>query len=533
MDRNSQEDTTRDWPDPGNYRKSVRRQFSLFVALLVLVLMSFTGFVITNRYVHTVTQSVLAKHLAQARAYSRSATKPILSPGGADKLLLNDLCKKLAEDNADVYWVGIADRDSVYLANTNIKAMILSERIPRLYGDSLEYEVRKGETLIRSGDTIYVGIPIMENEFTIGHFLMATSTGQITDAKNSAITLIAVITFVMIIVGVISSLILVRRGLRPLALITEGLQHVDASQLAIKIPITGENEFGYLAATLEVMGVRLSLAHKAAVERERINREYEIAREIQSKILPSQYPSAEGYQFVGTYRSAKEVGGDYYDFYPLDNGSLGFLIADVSGKSLPGMLVMLLTRDIVRSVAHGSPSPREALCKVNKELSAQIKRGMFVTMFYGVLNPGNGELAFASAGHNPLLRVNSNTSSHELIKTKGYPLGMMSPDKFDERLEEKTIQLSPGDWIIQYTDGINEAQNETKEEFGMDRLLDTSLKLRQRKPEEFVSDFIEELDKFVGKANQYDDITLLALKWESARSKQNEPEEFRKREYVN
>ena len=325
MDRNSQEDVVRDWPDPSNYRKSVRTQFSIFVALLVLVLMSFTGFIITDRYVRTVTQSVLAKHLAQARAYSRSATKPMLSAGGADKLLLNDLCNKLAEDNVDVYWVGIADRDSVYLANTNIKAIISSERIPKLYGDSLAHSVRKGETLIRSGDTIYVSLPIMENEFIIGHLLMATSVNQISNARNAAIKLVVAVTLAMIILGVISSLVLVRRKLKPLALITEGLQNMDEEQLTIEIPLKGEDEFGYLAATLRVMGVRLNLAHKAAVERERINREYEIAREIQSKILPSQYPCAEGYQFVGAYRSAKEVGGDYYDFFRLDNGGRSFL----------------------------------------------------------------------------------------------------------------------------------------------------------------------------------------------------------------
>lgn len=212
-------------------------------------------------------------------------------------------------------------------------------------------------------------------------------------------------------------------------------------------------------------------------------------------------------------RSAKQVGGDYYDFIDFDDDRLGILVADVSGKSLPGMLVMLLTRDIVKRLARSTRSPSELLSKVNSELLGNIKKGMFVTMFLGILDQRTGRFTFASAGHNPLILLKGDTGKTDLIKTKGFPLGMVESKIFEKRMESGELILQKNDWLIQYTDGINEAQNSTGEEFGLDRFAQIIESCKNLTPTQFVGELLRQHEQFVGNAEQYDDITLLSIKW--------------------
>jgi sigma-B regulation protein RsbU (phosphoserine phosphatase) len=244
-----------------------------------------------------------------------------------------------------------------------------------------------------------------------------------------------------------------------------------------------------------------------------MTRELEIAREIQANILPKAYPKGREFQLAGAYRSAREVGGDYYDFIEFREELLGILIADVSGKSLPGMLVMLLTRDIVRKLARQVNEPAALLSAVNTELLANIKKGMFVTMFFGILDKARGTFSFASAGHNPLIVVRQETGKAEAIKTKGFPLGMVDTDTYEARIESGEISLLADDGLVLYTDGVNEAQDATGEEFGIDRFVRVIEQNRDSSAEELVEEILQQQSLFVGDAPQYDDITLLAIKW--------------------
>jgi sigma-B regulation protein RsbU (phosphoserine phosphatase) len=240
--------------------------------------------------------------------------------------------------------------------------------------------------------------------------------------------------------------------------------------------------------------------------------------------LPRAYPQSDRFEFAGAYRSAREVGGDYYDFIDFDDDHLAFLVADVSGKSLPGMLVMLLTRDLIKQLTRRVPDPAQLLLSLNRELLPNIRKGMFVTMFFGVLNKRTGQFRFASAGHNPLIVVRADGRPHELQRPKGYPLGMMAPNLFEERLESAEVRLSPGDWLIQYTDGINEAHNPADEEFGMDRFVQLLTTYRDLSPERLVAETLRQHEAFVGTASQFDDITLLAMKWNGSEADKNRVE---------
>lgn len=502
-----------DWPQAKQFRKSIRLEFSLYVSIIILLLMLTTGYVITNKYVNTVTQNVVEKLLVQARAYSGSAGKLIISTNGPDELLLNNICKKLATNNNDIYWAGITNQKNIFLAHTDIKHVIAGAKIDLSAGEHNYDFFQENETFELKEATIKITVPIIESGIVVGRLGLAASTQQILEARNGSIFTVASITVFMLLLGIPLTTLILNRKLRPISQITDALKSISYEDIKLEFPFTSKNEFGYLAETLKAMGKKLNAAQKELIEKERRSRELEIAHEIQANILPRQFPRSDTYEFAGFYGSAREVGGDYYDFIDLGDDRMAFLVADVSGKSLPGMLVMLLTRDIVKQLSRTIQHPGKLLSKVNSELLSGIRKGTFVTMFYGLLDKKTGRFTFASAGHNPLIKVDGQTGKCKLIKTHGFPLGLMSPEKFNQRIETGEMLISDNDWLIQYTDGINEAQNAENEEFGMERFTNAIENNVGLNPAEMVDRTIKKHRAFVGDTPQYDDITLLVLKW--------------------
>jgi len=505
-----------DWPEPGDFKKSIRGELSLFVSGMMLVLMLITGYVTTRLHVETVTQNVIDKLLVQARSYSGSAGKLIISSDEPDALLLSNICSRLSEDNPEVFWACIADKKNRYLAHTDLRKVIGGDALETVAIQQSNTDLRQGESFGISRDTIYITVPIEERGHLVGQLRVASSAEPISVARNTSILSVVSITLLIMLIGLPVTMLILRRKLRPVSLITDSLKKISPEDLSLEIPVRRKNEFGYLAETLRVMGNKLNLARKELVEKERFARELEIAQEIQNNILPREYPATDRFEFHGAYRSAREVGGDYYDFIEIDNRHLAFLVADVSGKSLPGMLVMLLTRDIVARLARSAMEPAPLLSEVNRELSRSIKKGMFVTMFYGLLNTQTGQFTHASAGHNPLIHLSARGGPAERIKTRGFPLGLMKPEQFQKRIETGSLTLEPGDWLIQYTDGINEAQNVSRDEFGMERLTEILEHGRGLNPRQLVETTLKYHESFVGDAHQYDDITLLTMKWKAA-----------------
>ncbi len=501
------------WPEPSQFKKSIRVEFAMYVSAIIVVLMLVTGYVISSQYAKTVTRNVVDKLLVQARSYSSPAGKHIIAAGGPDALLLNDICKKLADDNTDVYWAGITGDNGVFLAHTDIKKVVGAQQMRGITASGFADMLRSNERFALVSDTIYISVGIEQNNVRLGTLAIAASAEPILEAKQASMLTVAYITAVMVLIGIPGTILVLQRKLRPIGTITDHLKVVDLENLSIDIPVRSKNEFGYLAETLRVMGSKLNMAKQSLLDKERMEREYEIAREIQANILPRKYPCGERFEIAGAYRSAKEVGGDYYDFIEFDEHRLGILVADVSGKSLPGMLVMLMTRDIVKELSRSFIEPGRLLTEVNKRLLPNIKKGMFVTMFFGVLDRRDGRFSYASAGHNPLLVMSKEAGAAQLIKTKGYPLGMVPPDVYEKRVECRELTLGPGDWLIQYTDGMNEAQDASHNELGIEEFARMVEAYKDLGAAGLVEHVLADHGEFVGEAPQYDDITLLALKW--------------------
>src|SRR5215213_5297276 len=229
-------------------------------------------------------------------------------------------------------------------------------------------------------------------------------------------------------------------------------------------------------------------------ERERIEQELQVARSIQQASLPNDVPTLEGWEIVHHYQPAREVGGDFYDILELSHGQLGLLVGDATSKGVPAALVMASTRSMLRAVARGSDySPGEVLSRVNDSLVTDIPPNMFVTCFYCILDPENGSLRYANAGHD-LAYLQRNGEAEEL-RARGMPLGLMPAMNY----EEKEMVLQAGEAALFYSDGLVEAHDPQGEMFGFPRLR--ALIAEHAAEEGSLGDFLlRELYTFVGES---------------------------------
>jgi serine phosphatase RsbU (regulator of sigma subunit)/predicted ester cyclase len=261
-------------------------------------------------------------------------------------------------------------------------------------------------------------------------------------------------------------------------------------------------EWSESTGALEAMRQRLE---QERIERERIEQELQVARRIQHASLPKEVPALEGWQISPFYRPAREVGGDFYDFFELEDGRLGIVVGDATGHGVPAALVMASARSMLRAVAQTSDSPGDVLRRVNDPLATDIPPNMFVTCFYAILDPESGSLTYANAGHDlPYLHRNGEV---EELRARGMPLGLMPGMDY----EEKQTILEAGEATLFYSDGLVEAHHPNREMFGFPRLRAL---IAEHGEESSLGEFLmEELYTFVGEGwEQEDDITLLTLK---------------------
>ena len=258
-------------------------------------------------------------------------------------------------------------------------------------------------------------------------------------------------------------------------------------------------------AALAVQNDRLQ---QEMAERERLERELQLAHEIQQTFMPSQLPDLAGWELAFTWRAARQVAGDFYDFFGLPDERLGLVIADVADKGMPAALFMALTRTLMRAAALEEMSPAAALARVNDLLVPDAQHGMFVTAIYAVLSLGTGELAYANAGHNLPLLLRPGTGKLELFDKGGMALGVLEGMQWPERV----ISLGPGDSLVFYTDGITEAFSPEGEMYGEERLRATVQATDGGSAQAILDAIDASVVAFIGDGSPSDDRTLMVLR---------------------
>jgi sigma-B regulation protein RsbU (phosphoserine phosphatase) len=249
-------------------------------------------------------------------------------------------------------------------------------------------------------------------------------------------------------------------------------------------------------------------------EMERKKTELSIAAEIQQSFLPDTIIQIEGYDIAGRSVMAKEVGGDFFDVIPLEvvplgSGTLGIMIADVSGKGIPAALFMALARIVVRVNAIWYASkPAAAIRDANTIIASDSKSGMFVTLFYGVLESGSHTFTYVNAGHNPPLHYHSADGTLSELEPTGIAAGVLD----DSGYTQVSVEMHPGDLIVLYTDGVTEAENAKDEMFGVSRLKEVILASHRVPSSDVIQAILGSVKDFTGDEPQSDDITLMVIR---------------------
>lgn len=286
-----------------------------------------------------------------------------------------------------------------------------------------------------------------------------------------------------------------------------GVVYVDNR---LQVGLFNEGHRDLLAAFASQAGIAIDNArlYQVAVEKGRMEKELQMAKDIQRGMLPKELPVYPGYEIAADWRSAREVAGDFYDMFRLSDGSLGVVVADVSDKGAPAALFMAVARSLIRSAAIATSTPEDTLQQTNLTILKDTESGMFVTVYYALLHPG-GHITCVNAGHNLPLLYRMRQQTYEFLPRGGRPLGWFE----DLPMQTLTYQLEPGDVLVFYTDGLTEAENLDREPYGEDRLVDTVVANAEYSAEDIMEAITASVLDFMGDAPPFDDTTLVVVRY--------------------
>jgi len=263
-------------------------------------------------------------------------------------------------------------------------------------------------------------------------------------------------------------------------------------------------------ANQAVIAIENARLYERLVVREKLERELEIAHNIQMSMMPQKYPDIKGISIAGVAIPAKEVGGDYYDFLPISESKVGITIGDVSGKGVPAALMMVMIHSILRAKVMSDHNPKDIVFELNQFMLNELEPRMFITLFYMILDVDNKKLKYTNAGHNYPMVFHSDNTEVDSLKDGGLLLGVFETPMY----EEGEYQLVSGDVVVMYTDGIVEAMNDKDEMYGYEQFCEFIHGVKHKKADEIKEDILQEMRRFMGETPQYDDLTLIVVKAE-------------------
>jgi sigma-B regulation protein RsbU (phosphoserine phosphatase) len=326
----------------------------------------------------------------------------------------------------------------------------------------------------------------------------------------------------LIVIGGIIIAVLLSLGInhlminRPVRRLQRGALALAHGRFGHTIDLNSHDELEDLANTFNRMSSRLETLYRERAEQERIQRELEIAHNVQQALFPSEIPKIVGLEITAICRPHRETSGDFYDLLALDDGQLGVVVGDVSGKSIPAAMVMVAAQSIIRSEAHNHIAPELVLNQSNALLHHNIPRGMFVAASYARFDVQRGQMVWANAGqvYPLLLHRTAPANGQETVRyleTMGlaFPLGISGGGQYNGH----QVELLSGDTVLFYTDGVIEAMNSDGQLYGFERLEGLMRSLNTDfSPRTLIETILEDITTFVGPAEQHDDITLVAIK---------------------
>ncbi len=495
------------------WHKSLRFKFSLYASgvLLAIVAAAFSYFGV--RQDRTITSNLMDRAATVSEAIARQSTEPLLSrvTFSVEQTLLNEAVVQTLRENPFIASIVVIDRDGNIWASGDPSQLFNSY-------ESVVAEARAANERAKA-NVIPLVTPVVIHTPSSG----ATELGSVNaEVRKDAIggyvkrgrRALVLIALVVFLVGSAAVWSMVSLFVKPIQKLSDGVRAIGEGMLDRTLEEGGPDEIDEIAKAFNEITARFRKAQHSVVEQERLQKEMQVAQEIQQSLLPGKVPDAEGFEIGTLYRAAKEVGGDYYDFVWVDDDTLGIVVGDVSGKGVPGSLVMTMIRTALRMEARGNASARAVVSRMNSFVTEDMRKGMFVTIFYVVLDSRRRIISYASAGHNPMVLYRGDSDETYFLNPKGFPVGIDLADHslFDKSIGTETIKLKQSDMLVIYTDGITEAMDSEAAQFGEERLLKAIKKHGHLTPQEFANKLDEEIAAFTGGEPQNDDITLVAIK---------------------
>jgi len=492
---------------------SLRTQLWLGTLLLMAITVSSISYLLIVNEEKTLTHNVEKTVVLQGRNIALSSQKALLHVD--PEMELFPLVTRILDGQDAVLSVTISDADGFVHGDGDVAKVgkpfhpNLTDHKPA--ASNVGEMLRGGEDLYVNYDSYVFGTPVMSRDKSIGYVFLTYSKQELHDNIASGIRITLSVSFAALVLGLVLALFFFQRISRPMKVMMDGVNTLAVGNLDAKIRMPSKNEFGVLANAFNEMAFRIAAAQQEHIVKERMDRELEIARDIQRTLLPEGVHVPDGYQIGHYYDSATEVGGDYLDVVRVGESKVGLVMADVSGKGVPGLVVMAMIKIMVQNlIAKGTP-PKEIVRKLNSALLGNIRRNMFVTFFVAILEGETGSVVFSNAGHNPVLLYNGDTDRARFFKMDGPPMGTFPDQIFAEHLREYRVDLTPGDLMLQYTDGLNESMNKNGEQFTLDRIIDIANEHGSEGAESLVGRLVRAEAAFRGSAPQSDDLTLLAV----------------------
>ncbi len=424
----------------------------------------------------------------------------------------------LIDGESEPFYVGMKLGDRLDLDSDESSAL---GKISLGKSDQTEFEIYTGQIGDLKYQSHYMAFcPIVFKGRTQAALVIDYNWNEFRESLINSILIMLVLMFagIIVICGVII-LQLRRIAVKPLAQLQGAVKEYSRSKDSARaVDIIGrikaKNEIGVLADDVSALAVEIDSYMKENMklvgERERVAAEMELAAKLQADMLPSVYPAfpdRQEFDVYATMTPAKEVGGDFYDFFLVDNDHLALAIADVSGKGIPAALFMMMSKILIQNFAMMGLPPATVLEKTNEIICRNNEEEMFVTVWFGIMEISTGRITAVNAGHEfPIIRTAG--GDYEILKDKhGMAVGGMP----GLRYKEYEIQLEKGGALFLYTDGLPEAQNTDEEMFGMNRLVEVLNKHKDKMPVDVLAEVRNEVNSYVGEAEQFDDLTMLEI----------------------
>ncbi len=489
---------------------SLRMQlFAGAIALLGITVASISYFLI-NYEVRLLRDEIRKAVILQGRNIALGSEKALLR---ADpEFELYPLVKNLLDTSESIESAVITDANGIIYGHSELRNVSKRFKLDLAGFAPTPFRfLTPAEDLYESETAFALVSPVESAGKTIGYVFLRYSKQDLNDSIRRAVLITVGLAAVALALGTLLSLVLFRRISEPMARLMDGVQELGKGHLSTKIRLKTRNEFRTLAESFNDMAERIARGQEELLIKERMDKELEIAREIQATLIPRKVPQPDQFDIALYYEPATEVGGDYADVIPLEAGRLIVVMADVSGKGVPGLVVMAMLKIMVHTLLAQGKGPVELVKELNVSIKKTMKPNMFVTLFVASLDTVSGELVYSNAGHNPLVIYDPRKKKCMSHKMAGPPLGIFPSSVFDKEVAEYTLSLEPGTVIVQYTDGLNESTNEAGHHFGVDNAITVCEAYGMDGAESVVTALARAEQAFRKGSAQTDDIALVAL----------------------